>query len=104
MKFMKPLYWGESIENRNKVMKHLKKKRFFSPVYLIAINQGTDQLDIYSSRQVRHRFYEENPPLIVGIAGDYEEATQIVVKIAEETVAKQGNGNLKEYLLNRNRE
>lgn len=104
MEFIRPLYWGESIENRNKVMKQLKQKKWFPVVYLIAINQGVDQLDIYSVRQLRHRFYEENPPMIVGIAGDYEEATDIVVRIAREALKKQGNCNLKEYLLNRNLE
>ena len=36
--------------------------------------------------------------VIVGIASDYKEAVQIVLKITNECVSENGNCNLKEYL------
>ena len=43
-------------------------------------------------------YYKEHPPYIIGLAGSKEEATRIIVKIAEEAVAKTGKADLTAYL------
>ena len=57
-----------------------------------------DQLEIYEAKYLAQNYYKKNPPYVIGIAGSYEEAVSIIRQIAEETVAVQGNGRIKEYL------
>ena len=49
---------------------------------------------------LRQPFYKkkENEPFLIGIAGSYEEAVELVCRITEETVAQNGNADLKRYL------
>lgn len=97
MKFYKGLYVGESIKDPVKVKRQLKlHKGTF--VYVICIAAGNDQLEIFHSGYLKQKYYRKNPPIVIGIASDYKEAVDIVVKITQECVTATGNCNLKEYL------
>ena len=97
MKFYKALYIGDTVKDVNKVKKKLKRHQG-TFVYVIAIASGDDQLEIYHSGYLKQKYYRFHPPIIIGIASDYKEALQIVLKITEECVLKTGNCNLKDYL------
>ena len=58
----------------------------------------SDQLDIIHCAFLKHPFYLENPAYIYGIAGSYDEALELVVKISDEASRAGFEGKIKEYL------
>lgn len=98
MKFYKKLYTGKSIKNPNKIKWKLRHGRLQPGVYVIALASGTDQLEIYHSAFLKQSYYKVNPPYIVGIAGGYEEAVQMVIELVQTVVEETGSPDLKKYL------
>ncbi len=96
------LYLSEGI-NREKLEK-LKMDLSVRPekagVYLLALaGNASDQLDIYASKYLQQKYYEQHLPYVVGIAEEYGEAVGIVEQIVKEAWAARGDAQLKEYLL-----
>lgn len=98
MKFYKNLYIGESITNPNKVKWKLRHHAGQFHVYVIALAQGDDQLEIYHCAYLQQKYYKKYPPYIIGIAGGYEEAIKLVIKITEAALEQNGNADLKKFL------
>lgn len=103
MKFYKYLYIGDTVTNPQKVKRKLKRHAGVQ-AYVIAIASSQDQLEIYHSAYLKQRYYRYHPPVIVGIASNYEEAVEIIMKITRESLEATGNCNLKEYLKQRAKE
>lgn len=97
MKFYKYLYVGDTVKNLSKIKWKLKHHAGMN-VYVITIASGSDQLEIFHNAYLKQKYFRYHPPIIVGIASDYEEAVQIIVKITQECVESTGACNLKEYL------
>lgn len=97
MKFYKYLYVGDTIKNLPKIKWKLKHHAG-TFVYVITIAQGSGQLEIFHSAYLKQRYFRYHPPVIVGIASDYDEAVQLIVQITQECLDKTGACNLKEYL------
>ncbi len=97
MKFYKYLYIGDTVTNPQKVKWKLKHHAGVQ-VYVITVASFPDQLEILHSAYLKQRYYRYHPPIIVGIASNYEEAVQIVMKITQECLEATGNCNLREYL------
>ena len=97
MKFYKHLYIGDTVTNPAKVKWKLKHHAG-TQVFVVSIAFGADQLEIFHAAYLKQRYYRYHPPIIVGIASDYEEAVLIIVQITQECVEATGNCNLKEYL------
>lgn len=96
------IYLGESIraEKLDKIKKKLEKKPLFSGVFLITLSRNaSDQLEIYDARQLAQSYYKNNPPYVVGIAGNYNEALSLVEQLVQECLQARGDCALKEYLL-----
>lgn len=102
LKYHPDLYLGASINGKklDKIKKKLENKPLLSGVFLIALSRNpSDQLEIYSARQLAQRYYVTFPPYVVGLAGNYEEAVALVQQLVSECLAKRGDCALKEYLL-----
>lgn len=97
MKFYKYLYIGDTVTNPQKIKWKLKHHAGVQ-VYVITTAPFADQLEIFHSAYLKQRYYRYHPPIIIGIASNYEEAMQIILKITQECVDATGNCNLKEYL------
>lgn len=97
MKFYKYLYVGDTIKSPSKVKWKLKHHAGVQ-VYVITTAHGADQLEIFHSAYLQQRYFRYHPPVIVGIASDYNEAIQIIMKITQECLEYTGACNLKEYL------
>lgn len=97
MKFYKYLYIGDTVKDSAKIKRKLKLHAGVM-AYVICIAQGTDQLEIYHAAYLKQKYYRYHPPVIIGIAADYDEAVAIVVQITQECLEATGNCNLKEYL------
>ena len=57
-----------------------------------------DQLDIINSMVLKQPYYKTHPAFIYGIAGSYNEALDLVVRITEEAVSAGYEGRLLDYL------
>lgn len=98
MKFYRNLYVGESIKKPNKVKWRLRHNAGQFQVYVIALAEGEDQLEIYHCAFLQQGYYKKNPPYIIGIAGGYAEAVDLVVEITEAALKETGRADLKRYL------
>lgn len=98
IRFFGQPYIGDSIKKPNKVIKKLRRGKKQLKVYLIVLAEGNGQLEIYHNIFLRQWYYKENPPLIIGIAGDHKEAVELVCRITEEALEKTGKADLKGYL------
>ena len=100
--YHRKLYLGESIDRKklDKIKKKLENKPLLSGVFVITIARNpSDQLEIYDAKQLAQKYYEKNPPLVVGIAGSYDEAINTIQQLVKECLEKRGDCALKEYLL-----
>ncbi len=98
MKFYKNLYIGDTIRNPGKTRRKLKRYAKLQNVYVIAYMAESRQLSIYHNRMFQQRYYRDHPPYVIGIAGNQEEAFEIVCRIAEECVRETGQVDLVAYL------
>lgn len=98
MKFYKSLYIGDTVKNPRKIKRKLKKHAKLTNIYVVAYIEESRRLEIYHCFMLQQYYYKEHPPYIIGLAGSKEEATRIIVKIAEEAVAKTGKADLTAYL------
>ncbi|MCM1439649.1 MAG: hypothetical protein NC131_10705 [Roseburia sp.] len=101
MKFYKNLYIGDTIKNPHQVKRKIKHHAKQLNIFVIMLASGDNQLEICHSMLIRQPFYrkKENAPYIIGIAGSYDEAVEIVCRITKEAVEQNGNADLKGYLL-----
>lgn len=99
MEIYSRLYVGESVNNLNKVIKKLEKGSPLVRAYVITLAENKhDQLEIYDAKVFVQKHFRYRRFCIVGIAGDYEEAVGLIVKITGECAAARGDYNLKAYL------
>lgn len=98
MKFYKYLYVGENVKSPAKIKLKLKVHAFCN-VTLLTWGQGSNQLDIIQSYYFKQKYYRHHPPVIIGIASDYDEAIEILSEIAKECYLATKTCNLKEYLI-----
>ena len=99
MEFYRKLYVGSSIKDSEKVKWKLKHNAGQFSVYVIALSQSDDQLDIFHCCLLKQRYYSRENLFVVGIAGNYGEAVEIVVQLAGEVAAATGDGDIKGYIL-----
>jgi len=100
MRFFKYLYWGDDIPERKRlrIKWRLKVRNKKCSAYIITLCEGQDQLEIYQSSVLMQDFYKIVSPMVVGIAGTYDGAVELVRKIAEECYRSNQDCDLKRYL------
>lgn len=97
MKFYKYLYVGDTIKNVSRIKRKLKAHAGVQ-VYVITVAKGPDQLELFHGAYLKQRYFRYHPPVVVGIASDYDEGVQVIMRITEECFAHTGTCNLKGYL------
>lgn len=107
MHFYKALYLSTSLEKKKRQLKwKLKRGKILPGIYVIALTNNGDLLEIYQSVQLKQRFYKKNPPYIIGIADGYNGAVELVQKIlndalTEISATELNKNSLENYLMNR---
>lgn len=106
MKFARHLYLSEGMEKKKrKVMHRLRRGKLQVPVYLIALcDYGQERLEILSSAELLQKGYPSQGLLIAGIAGDYDDALELVRRIAQETFDALMGTDLCGYIHHRDQE
>lgn len=100
MRYAKHLYLTEEMEERKaRILQKLQKRKLQREVFLLAItNQGEGYLEIVSSLELLQSSYPSEKLFIVGLAGDYEDALELVRQITEEVYHQTGDTRIVEYL------
>lgn len=98
MKFYSQLYIGESVRNYRRIMRRLKRGSLFTNAYVLTFAAENDLLEIYDAKIFAQKYYRNFPRMIVGLAADYEEAVELVIKIVEECLSARGDCDVKTYL------
>lgn len=100
MRFLKEMYVGEGIRNKQKVMWKLKHGAGMLDIYVISLSNGSDQLDCMECSYFKQKTIRDNVGLIVGLAKGYSEAQKLMISMIEESLQETGSANVKEYLMN----
>lgn len=99
--FRESLLLGKSIDRKklDKIKKNLRKKPFFSGVFLIVTSRNEiDQLEIFDARQLIQPVLQRMNYDVVGIAASREEAIEVVEELVQKCMEVRGDCRLKEYL------
>lgn len=101
MVWLDDLFVGESISSRRqkKIIRKVKKRSVFNAAYLLTLSSNPDNLiDIIHTQVVRQRNYPKKDMVVIGLAGNYEEAMQLAGEILSGLYAAQGDFRLREFL------
>ncbi len=100
MRFHDKIYYGESIKHPLITKWKLRVAAGQFHVHVIVISEnGSNQLECFHNALLKQKSYHERDFLVVGIAGNYAEAVDLITKITEDCVLKTGTGNVKQFLL-----
>lgn len=94
------LYTGTSVTNKkNQYLLNLMNGSFTHSVHLITLAQGLqNHLEIFASSLLHQHVYDEKEIFIVGIAGEYYEAVELVEKIVQDVLDQTGNTQIRNYI------
>ena len=59
-------------------------------VYCIAFANNQDMLEIYHNAVLKQSYYRKYPPYIIGIAGSYQEAVELIQTMLMDTMELTG--------------
>lgn len=94
------LFVGESISPRKKkrIIRKVNRRSIFGSAYLLTLATNPENLiDIIETRVVRQRYYPTKDLVVIGLAGDQEEAMMLAGEIISGIYAVQGNFALREF-------
>ena len=101
MRFHDRLYIGESIKHPEIVKWKLRVAAGQFNVHLIVISQNqNNQLECFHNALLKQKYFRRQDLYVIGIAGNYEEAIELIRCITEDCIQTTGSGNIKAFLLN----
>ena len=97
--FFSKLYIGDSVKNPRLVKWKLKHGAGQLFIYVVTASDiPCGQLEIKHCAFLKQKYYLRHPEFIYGIAGSYNEALDIVMKISDEASVCGMEGDIKGYL------
>lgn len=99
MLFHKKLYFDEKLsKSKRKVLKKLKQGNLQLGVHVItlALNEK-DLLEIYPSYILLQKVYRDSDLTVVGVASGRDEAYELLTKMTEDCIKKNGNADLRQF-------
>lgn len=94
------LFVGRSIRPRRKsrIIRKVKRRSMLCSGYLLTLAANPDNLiDIISVQVVRQRYYPRKDLIVIGLAGNYEEALMLAGEIVSGIYAVQGDFGIREF-------
>lgn len=101
MKYYKYLYVGESVHFVDRIKAKINKRSGLIGKYILYFSKDGEQLEIMNGAYLKLPYYAKHPLVIVGIAGNYNEAINLVQRIIEESLKETGKASIKDYLISR---
>lgn len=99
--FSPDLYLGESIKEKklDTIKKKLLTKPLLANVTLLVLSENSsDQVEILGCAQLAQKIYGEYPLCVIGLAGNRDEAVDLIVRITQDCLSERGDCSLKEFL------
>lgn len=96
------LFVGESISPRKqkRIIRRIKRRSIFSNAYLLALPSNRENLiDIIYAKEVLKRHYPRKGMMIIGLAGNYEEAKELACEILLSYYATRGEFRIRDYFV-----
>jgi len=93
---------GEGLAYKDimQIQEKLRVNPIEANLFLITISANSEeQLDIYDAKYLIQKYYQKNPPYVIGIAKEKGHAFTIVEELMKECVEKRSDANLKAYLI-----
>lgn len=106
MRFYKHLYVSDSLKKKKeKIIAKLNKKKYPLSIYVVTlIEDGTNQLEFYSTLMFRQGSVIDEDIFVVGLASGYEDALYLVEDIVKEVYEKTGDLDIRAYIRGQERE
>ena len=83
---------GISPEKLDKIKRKIEKKPLMTDYYLVTLaGNERDLLDIYSSRYLGQKYYEDHIPYVCGIADNHGDAVRLVEQIVKDCLSMRGD-------------
>ena len=97
--FKHPLYLSEEVKDKEKkIIRAIKRGKLQLNVTVIALPANPNNiLDLYDSKELLQPYYKNAEIHVIGLAGDMDDAKQLVCQIVEEIVQNTGTDYIKEY-------
>lgn len=101
MEFFRKLYVSDTMEKKKeKVIRRLKEGKFNLSCYVITLTvTPKNQLEFYDSAFLLQKRHTKDSIFVVGLAGCYEEALELIKKISEDTYEKRKDVNIREFIM-----
>lgn len=106
MKYYYALYMDEHIKEKQEiVLKNIESDKWQLEKYLIALTKNErNHLEIFNSVLLMQKSMSKDDLFVVGITSGYAEALEIIEKIAQEVYDKTGGADIRNYILQKQRE
>ena len=100
MKWYKDLYVGESIADKvDRIKWKINHNAGTIRIHVITLASNPKNIvDIIPARELLQKGYPKKDLRIIGIAGDYYEAVELVRRIVQETYDATGDADVRHYL------
>lgn len=99
-KWYKELYIGKHAKKRiDRIRSRIDRGKRLPQIWLISLAaNGRDQLDIFDARNLYQPAFRSRCPMIVGVAADYGEALELVIRMADDVYRSRGDGNIRAWV------
>lgn len=98
MRFYKKLYISTALQKKKRqVVRKLKAGKKQPFLYVIALSEQNDLMEIYHSLLLQQPYYHKNPPYIIGLAESYDSAVSLVQTILMDVYALTGGYDVKAF-------
>ncbi len=106
MRYYRYLYLSGSLEKKKeKIIRKLEEKRFQLNIYVITLaGNEKNHLEIYQSNLFLQPDFPYEDFFVVGIAGGYEDAVELVEEIAKEVYNETKGADIRSYILKKEQE
>ena len=100
MHIYKNLYCdGDTDSHKKRILRKIKYHGGLTGIYVIAVSSGQDYFDLIPGYSLKQQSYPTKELLIMGLAGSYNSAVELVIKMVEEFSAQYGTCQFKNLFL-----
>ncbi len=97
--FCRELYLDEYTMKHFRSIKRKIKNRTVQPgIYVIILSDTSGRVEYMHSAFLCQKYYELNPPFVIGLAHSKESALEIIQKILSETINMRSDYDISAYL------
>lgn len=106
MKYYRHLYLAEGLEKKkDKIIKKLDNNKFQVSIHLIVLSKNDkNHLEIINSILLLQPDFPKEDYFVVGITKNYDEALELVEKIAEEVYHETKGTDIRSYIIRKEQE